>query len=247
MMRIKLIIEYDGTNYGGWQKQKNARTVQETLEDAILRATGLRCLVVGAGRTDAGVHAFGQVAHFDIESSIPADKFSYVLNLVLPGDIRVRESMQVRNDFHARRDAKLKHYRYTIYNTQHASAINRATCVHVRPALDAEKMRVAANYLKGKHDFAAFQAAGSTLKGTVRTIYSITVTRIDANIYIDVMGNAFLYNMVRIIVGTLLDVGKGRTFPKEISKILESKDRTCAGPTAPAKGLVLMSVYYQNN
>ena len=185
-MRILLILEYDGTNYAGWQIQKNAVTVQEAVETAIFEALGQRCRVTGAGRTDAGVHARGQCAQFDIQSHIPPEKFSYVLNLVLPPDIRVRESRAVSEDFHVRKGARMKHYRYTIYNAPHASAIDRFTTAHVRQDLDAEKMKIAAQYLVGTHDFAAFRAAGSDIVGTVRTIYSIDITRIDENIYIDV-------------------------------------------------------------
>lgn len=245
-MRILLILEYDGTNYAGWQIQKNAVTVQEAVETAIFEALGQRCRVTGAGRTDAGVHARGQCAQFDIQSHIPPEKFSYVLNLVLPPDIRVRESRAVSEDFHVRKGARMKHYRYTIYNAPHASAIDRFTTAHVRQDLDAEKMKIAAQYLVGTHDFAAFRAAGSDIVGTVRTIYSIDITRIDENIYIDVKGNGFLYNMVRIIAGTLIDVGKGRTSPSAIPGILESRDRTRAGATAPAQGLCMMGVYYDS-
>lgn len=245
-MRILLILEYDGTNYAGWQIQKNAVTVQEAVETAIFEALGQRCRVTGAGRTDAGVHARGQCAQFDIQSHIPPEKFSYVLNLVLPPDIRVRESRAVSEDFHVRKGARMKHYRYTIYNAPHASAIDRFTTAHVRQDLDAEKMKIAAQYLVGTHDFAAFRAAGSDIVGTVRTIYSIDITRIDENIYIDVKGNGFLYNMVRIIAGTLIDVGKGRTSPSAIPGILESRDRTWAGATAPAQGLCMMGVYYDS-
>ena len=244
-MRVLLIVEYDGTNYAGWQMQKNAPTIQEELEKAILAATGQSCRVAGAGRTDAGVHAKGQCAQFDIESNIPADKFSYVLNLVLPEDIRVRESRQVSADFHVRRGAVAKHYRYTIFNSPHASAIERFTTAHVRQDLDIQSMRAAAKFLKGKHDFSAFRAAGSDIIGSVRTIYSIEITKVAENIYIDVVGNGFLYNMVRIIAGTLIDVGKGRMAPHAVQMILESKDRTLAGATAPARGLTMMAVYYE--
>lgn len=246
-MRVLLTVEYDGTCYAGWQRQKNALTVQEVLEDAIFQATGQRCPVVGAGRTDAGVHALGQCAHLDIETNIPPEKLSYVLNLVLPEDIRVQESRQVRDDFHARRDARAKHYRYTIYNAPHAAAVERFTCTHVRQDLDVGKMRMAAQYFKGKHDFEAFHSQGTDIVGTVRTIYSIDVTRMGRMIYIDVVGNGFLYNMVRIMVGTLLDVGKGRLAPGAIEDILASRRREAAGATAPAKGLTMMAIYYDHN
>lgn len=243
-MRVKLIIEYDGTGYAGWQTQKNALTVQETVEQAVLKATGCQVSLIGAGRTDAGVHAFGQAAHMDIDTTIPPDKLSYVINLLLPEDIRVRSSTEVSPEFHARKDAKRKHYRYAIYNAQHASAIYRNITAHVRQPLDVEQMMAAASYFKGTHDFSAFQAAGSNLVGTVRTIYSISVSRIGDMIYMDVVGNGFLYNMVRIMAGTLIDVGKGRLQPKDIEGILEGQKREEAGATAPAKGLTMMEVYY---
>lgn len=246
-MRVLLTIEYDGTNYAGWQRQKNAMTVQEMVEDAIARSTGVKTAIVGAGRTDAGVHALGQVAHFDIETNIPADKLSYVINLVLPDDIRIRESRRVRDDFHARRDSVGKHYRYHIYNDAHAAAVNRFTCTHVRQELDTEAMRAGAQYFQGRHDFSAFHAQGTDIIGTVRTIYGIKVTKIDRDIYIDVLGNGFLYNMVRIMAGTLIDVGKGRIPPSAVERILLSKKRELAGPTAPACGLTMMSVIYDNN
>lgn len=246
-MRVRITIEYDGTNYAGWQTQKNAVTVQETIETAIFEATGETVRITGAGRTDAGVHALGQVAHFDITMPIPAEKLSYVLNLVLPEDIRVRESIGVQEEFHARRDAKAKHYRYAIYNAPHASALYRNMTAHVRQPLDVEKMKVAANFLVGQHDFAAFQATGSNLKGTVRTIYSLQVTQIAENIYIDITGNGFLYNMVRIIAGTLIEIGKGQKQPGDMATILAGVERKYAGATAPARGLTMMSVYYEHS
>lgn len=244
-MRILLTIEYDGTNYSGWQTQKNAVSIQETVEEAILRATGERVRVTGAGRTDAGVHALAQKAHFDTNSTIPPDKMSYALNLVLPADIRIRESREVPDWFHAMRSAKTKHYRYVIYNDEHDCAINRNYCCFVRQNLDIAAMSKAASYFKGEHDFAAFCAQGSTpVATTVRTISECTVEKIGNYINIDVYGNGFLYNMVRIISGTLIDVGKKRKKPEDIPNIILSKDRNNASATAPAKGLVLVSVIY---
>jgi len=246
-MHLLLTIEFDGTNYAGWQRQKNAFTVQEALEDAIKTATGKECGVVGAGRTDAGVHAYGQCAHFDIETTIPPEKMAFALNLVLPEDIRVKESRQVRDDFHARKNARAKHYRYCIYCAEQACAINRNFCHHIRGDLNIEAMKTAASYLKGRHDFAAFQSAGSSVQDTVRTIYTIEVNKINEYVYIDVVGNGFLYNMVRIIAGTLIEVGNGRRHIHSMQQILESADRENAGPTAPAKGLSLVSVIYDHN
>lgn len=243
-MRVMLTVEYEGTNYAGWQRQKNALSVQQVLEEAVLAATGREVRMVGAGRTDAGVHALGQCAHFDIETTIPPEKLSYALNLVLPEDIRVRESRRVPDGFHVLRDAHRKHYRYAIYNAEHACAVNRQVYAHVRQPLDEKQMQAAAMYLKGKHDFASFQAAGSPVMDTVRTIYAIEVRRVGECVYLDVIGNGFLYNMVRIIVGTLLEIGKGRRPAGWMSDVLEAKDRSAAGPTAPAKGLVMVSVEY---
>lgn len=247
-MRILLIVEYDGTNYAGWQRQNNAVSVQQVLEEAIERAMGQCVAVVGAGRTDSGVHAVGQCVHFDIETTIPPDKIAFALNLVLPPDIRIRESRRVKDTFHARKSAIGKHYRYIIFNAPHDCAINRYYCTHVRYALDVEAMKYAAKYIKGTHDFACFQAAGSTeMKSTVRTITEITVKQAGEYIYIDVKGTGFLYNMVRIIVGTLLEVGKGRRKPEWIGEVIAGCDRENAGPTAPAKGLTMVRVFYPQN
>ncbi len=247
-MRILLTVEYDGTNYAGWQRQSNALSVQQAVEEAFERATGEKASVVGAGRTDAGVHAIGQCAHVDTHTSIPPEKLAYALNLVLPRDIRIRESRQVRADFHARRDAQAKHYRYAIYNAPQDCAVGRFYCTHIRFPLDIEPMRIAAGYIKGKHDFKCFQAAGSTpVESTVRVITDITVNRVDNIIYIDVYGTGFLYNMVRIIAGTLIEVGSGRRSPNSVPEIISSKKRDNAGPTAAAKGLTLVSVNYAHN
>jgi len=246
-MRILLTVEYDGTNYSGWQFQKNAISVQQVLEEAILTATGETVSVVGAGRTDAGVHAFAQCAHFDTQTTIPPDKIAYALNLVLPRDIRIRESRKVSDTFHARKSARGKHYRYVIYQSPHDCAINRDFCCHIRYDLNVEVMRTAAAYLKGTHDFASFCAAGSNVETTVRKISELQIQRIGEYIYIDVKGNGFLYNMVRIIVGTLLEVGSGRRSAASVAEILEAKNRSEAGPTAPAKGLFMVSVEYDHN
>lgn len=246
-MRVKLKIEYEGTQYAGWQVQQNALSVQEVLEHAVFQATGQRVRLTGAGRTDAGVHAYGQCAHMDIETSIPPEKLSYALNLVLPEDIRVRDSRRVPDDFHARKSAYAKQYRYCIYNAPHAAAIDRHTCAHVRQPLCEQSMRAAAAYLRGRHDFAAFQSAGSPIKDTVRKIYTLEVRRVDDFIYIDVVGNGFLYNMVRILAGTLIEVGKGLRTPASIAQVVQSRDRAQAGATAPAKGLALMEVFYEQH
>lgn len=244
-MRVALIIEYDGTGYCGWQVQKNGISVQQKLEEAVTCAVGKKTAVHSAGRTDAGVHALGQVAHFDAHTDIPADKFFYVLNTLLPDDIRIRRSYEADADFHARFSAKGKHYRYVIRNAREKGAVDRLYCMFEPVPLDLEKMREAAKHIEGTHDFAAFCAAGTDIKGsTVRTVYSVEVTREHDYIYIDVKGNGFLYNMVRIIAGTLMGVGKGKLTPEAVKNAIKTKDRTLAGATAQPQGLFLVEVYY---
>ncbi|MBC5648610.1 tRNA pseudouridine(38-40) synthase TruA [Christensenella tenuis] len=246
MSRIALIIEYDGTNYCGWQIQKNGVSVQQRLEEALEKALGMKTAVVGAGRTDARVHALGQVAHFDADTDIPADKFFYVLNTLLPDDIRIKKSFTAPEGFHARFSAKGKHYRYVIRNAREKGAVDRLYTMFVPVPLDVERMRQAAKQVEGEHDFAAFCAAGSDLKGTtVRTVYSVDVTKDGDYIMIDVKGSGFLYNMVRIIAGTLISVGKEKLSPQDVRNAIEAKDRTLAGATAQAQGLFLMEVYYE--
>ncbi len=245
MRNIKLTIEYDGTNYHGWQVQKNALTVQECVEKALAKLLGTETGVVGCSRTDVGVHAYGQVAHFFTNSTIPGEKFSYAINNLLPDDIVIQKSEEVPGDFHARYSSKGKKYRYLICNSAHQSAIMRNRACHVRPELDFEQMRKAAEHFVGEHDFAAFQATGGQVRSTVREIYSMNVSKKEDNlIEIEVTGNGFLYNMVRIIAGTLIYVGMGKLKQKEIPDIIKSLDRTKAGKTAPAQGLYLMEIYY---
>ncbi|MHB8063655.1 MAG: tRNA pseudouridine(38-40) synthase TruA [Ruminiclostridium sp.] len=245
MRKIKLTIEYDGTNYHGWQIQKNANTVQETIEKAISKLLDNHVGIVGCSRTDVGVHAYGQIAHFQTNSNIPGDKFSYAINNLLPKDIVIKKSEEVSEAFHSRYCATGKKYRYLICNEAHASAIMRNRSYHVRPQLDFEEMKKAAQYFTGRHDFAAFQATGGQVRSTVREIYSINVLKKeDTLIAIEVSGNGFLYNMVRIIAGTLIYVGMGKIAASEIPQIIDSLDRMRAGKTAPAEGLYLMEIYY---
>ncbi len=245
-MRIKLVIEYDGTGYSGWQRQDREPSVQATIEDVLRELTGVKTVLHAAGRTDAGVHALGQAAHFDTESPIPPDKFSFALNSLLPPDIRIRESSLADGQFHARFDAKRKHYRYVIHNSLHASAVLRNQSMHVPIQLDMDKMRRAAESLIGTHDFAAFAGSSCSVKTTVRTVYGIEITRSESLVRIDVVGNGFLYNMVRIIAGTLIYVGIGKLKPEDVSGILESKDRRRAGITAKPQGLFLVEVFYES-
>jgi tRNA pseudouridine38-40 synthase len=245
MKNIKLTIEYDGTGYHGWQIQKNANSVQETIEKALSKLLGGKVGLVGCSRTDVGVHAYGQVAHFSTESSIPGEKFSYAINNLLPKDIVIRKSEEVLQDFHARYSAKGKKYRYLIYNDAHASAIMRNRTCHIRPELNFEDILKASKYFVGQHDFAAFQATGGQVRSTVREIYTMDVLKKEDNlISIEVSGNGFLYNMVRIIAGTLIYVGMGKIKPDDIPAIIDGLDRTRAGKTAPAEGLYLMEIYY---
>ncbi|QNU67637.1 tRNA pseudouridine(38-40) synthase TruA [Ruminiclostridium herbifermentans] len=245
MRKIKLKIEYDGTNYHGWQIQKNVITVQETIEKAISKLLGNQVGIIGCSRTDVGVHAYGQIAHFVTDSKIPGDKFSYAINNLLPSDIVIKQSEEVSEDFHSRYSAKGKRYRYLVYNDAHASAIMKNRSYHVRPKLDIEKMKRAAKYFIGEHDFAAFQSTGGQVLSTVREIFSLEIEKKEDNIIsIEVTGNGFLYNMVRIIAGTLVYVGMGRIDADEIPLIIDSLDRTRAGKTAPAEGLYLMEIFY---
>ena len=247
MRRIRMIVEYDGTNYSGWQRQINAMSVQEKLETALRKLTGEKELTVtGASRTDAGVHAFSQNVHFDTQCRIPGDKFSFALNTLLPEDIRVRKSFRVHDEFHARFHAKRKQYRYLFYNSPHASAMYRNLSAHVIYKMDEDLMQKEAEDMIGTHDFAPFAASGSEVKDTVRTIYSVSVERRGDIVEMLVEGNGFLYNMVRILAGTLIGVGTGKLAPGAIKNALESGSRLDLGVTAPARGLTLMRIDYEN-
>ena len=242
--RILLTVSYDGTNYAGWQLQENAVAVQQRLEEALQKLTGEFIRVTGASRTDAGVHALGQRVHFDTHSRIPADKYPFALNTCLPPDIRVLEGKEVSGDFHARFDAKGKRYTYRIHNAPHASAIYRNISAHIPQKLDMTRMRQALPDLLGTHDFAAFQASGGTAKTTIRTLTDVQLEKTGDEITLTVFGNAFLYNMVRIIAGTLTDIGMGRKEPDAFRRALQTLDRLELGITAPACGLELTRVYY---
>lgn len=246
--RVLLTVSYDGTAYAGWQRQQNALAVQQVLEEALRKLTGEATLTVtGSSRTDAGVHALGQRVHFDTASRIPPDKFPFALNTCLPADIRVLDGRYVPAAFHARFDAAGKRYTYRIHNAPHASALLGEVTAHVPRPLDLARMREALDALPGTHDFAAFQAAGGTAKTTVRTITEARLRREGALITLTVCGNAFLYNMVRIIAGTLVDIGMGRLDPGAFSRALQTGDRLALGVTAPARGLELTRVEYAND
>ena len=244
MKRILLTVEYDGTNYAGWQRQINGLAVQQVLEETLQKATKERIVVTGASRTDAGVHALGQAVHFDTDSRIPPEKYPFVLNTMLPRDIRVHTGREVPEGFHARFMTCGKRYTYRIVNSRHASAIRRNTHVHVPLHLDLAPMQEAAMQLLGTHDYAAFQAAGGTAKTTIRTITRAELEQRGDEIILTVEGDAFLYNMVRIIAGTLIEIGLGRRTVNAFSEAYETLDRLSLGVTAPPQGLELTKVYY---
>ena len=244
MKRILLTVEYDGTAYAGWQRQINGLAVQQVLEEALTSACGHPVTVTGASRTDAGVHALDQKAHFDTGSSIPPDKYAFVLNTMLPPDIRIRESRQVPSAFHARFLTSGKTYTYRIWNARHASALKRNTHWHVPVPLEESRVRAALDTLSGRHNFAAFQAAGGTAKTTVRTIHSVRLETHGEEWVLTVSGDAFLYNMVRIIAGTAVEIGQKRFGPDAFVNAFETLDRLALGMTAPAHGLELTEVRY---
>lgn len=245
MRRIMLRIAYDGTNYVGWQEQNNGLAVEQVVNMALSDLLNEDISVIGASRTDSGVHAMGNVAVFDTESRIPGSKFSFALNQRLPEDIVVQESCEVPADFHPRYTECTKTYEYRIYNASHRNPLNsRYTCFY-HGELDLNKMREAAQYLVGEHDFASFCSAGAQVRTTVRTIYGIEIEEIAHTITIRVKGNGFLYNMVRIIAGTLIQAGTGSIRPQEMEEIINAHNREAAGPTAPAQGLTLMKIEYE--
>lgn len=244
MKRILLTVEYDGTNYAGWQRQLNGLAVQQVLEEALEKATKEHIVVTGASRTDAGVHALGQAVHFDTHSSIPPEKYPFVLNTMLPGDIRVLTGREVPPDFHARFMTCGKQYTYRMVNARHGSARRRLSHVHVPLPLSIVPMQRAAQTLLGKHDFAAFQASGGTAKTTVRTIHKAELLQQGDEVTLIVEGDAFLYNMVRIIAGTLIEIGYGRRGEDAFLKAFASLNRLDLGVTAPPHGLELTRVDY---
>ncbi len=244
MRNIRLIVEYDGSSLHGWQRQANAPTVQAHLETALAELLQHEVTVAGASRTDAGVHARGQVAAFKTERTIPLHGIRRALNSMLPEMIAISEAREMPEDFHPRFSATGKHYRYTILAQPDRSPRWRGRAWHQPDTLDLEAMRAGAAVLIGEHDFAAFRAAGCTAKTTIRRMESVVIAKDGGLLTVDVRGNAFLRMMVRILVGTLAEVGSGRFTPAQVAEILASKDRTRAGKTAPAHGLELMEVRY---
>lgn len=246
MKRVKLVVAYDGTAYHGWQLQPGEITIEGVLNQKLSELTGEKIQVIGASRTDAGVHALGNVAVFDTESCIPGEKFSYALNQRLPEDIVIQDSREVDADFHPRHKSCRKTYEYRILNRRFPLPEYRNNAFFYYGALDIEAMQLAAKAFVGKHDFAAFCSVGAQVQTTVRQIYSLEVfPQAEDQIIIRVQGNGFLYNMVRIIAGTLLEVGRGRIAVSDIADIIASRDRGQAGPTAPAQGLQLVEIIYE--
>ena len=228
----------------GWQKQPNKLNIQGNIEKAIYQITGEEVELLASGRTDAGVHALGQVANFKTNSQIPIEKIPIALNTNLKKSIRILQAEEVKENFHSRLSCKRKTYRYIINNSTNGTAIYRNLETNIPENLDILKMQEAIKYFIGEHDFKAFKASGTSSKSSVRTIYEATVYKKEDRIFIELTGNGFLYNMVRIIAGTLVEVGKGKIKPEEIPNIIKSKDRTRAGKTLPPQGLYLVKVEY---
>lgn len=246
MRTVGLVLEYDGTGFQGWQRLPGKRTVQSVVQEALAAVLGEELSLVGASRTDAGVHATGQVAHFLTNSPIPAEKMPFVLNPVLPPDVRIRGAFEAQAGFNARFSSVGKRYRYSIYAAPQASALWRHRAMHVFLPIDRSRMRAAAEFLVGQHDFSAFRDAGCQSKTTIRTIHQVEVVCRDPFLELVVAGNAFLYHMVRILAGTLVAAGTGKLEAADIPDILARGDRRLAGPTAPACGLVLEEVLYDS-
>lgn len=244
MRNIKLTIEYDGREYNGWQKQPNKLNIQGEIERAIQTVTGKEVELIGSGRTDAGVHAFAQVANFQIDSEFPIEKMAIAINSQLKKSIRIQKAEEVAENFHSRYNCHKKTYAYIIDNSNQGSAIYRNLTFHVSQPLDVEAMQKAANYLVGEHDFSSFKSSGTSSKSSSRTIFAAQVIKEQERVVISLTGSGFLYNMVRIIAGTLVEIGMGEKDPEEMQTILEAKNRQMAGKTLPPHGLYLMQVEY---
>lgn len=245
LKRIMMRVAYDGTNYCGWQVQPKDETIEGTLNKALSELLGESIEVIGASRTDSGVHALGNVAVFDTYTRIPGEKIKYAVNQRLPEDIRVQESMEVSPRFHPRHCNSRKTYEYCIVSREMELPTERLYASYTYRRLDVKRMQAGAGYIVGEHDFKCFCSAGSKVKDTVRTVYSLEVSKIEDLIKIRITGSGFLYNMVRIIAGTLMEIGMGIKEPEEVKKMIEEKDRKLAGPTAPARGLRLIGIEYE--
>jgi tRNA pseudouridine38-40 synthase len=246
MRNIKLLLSYDGTEFSGWQRQPDRRTVQQVLEEAIGQLTGVVPTCDASGRTDAGVHALGQVAHFFTASRHPPEVFVKALNATLPADVRVRGAWEMPQAFHATLDAKAKLYRYVIDNGPVADPFQLRYSWHVYRRLDVAAMSDAAQHLKGRHDFHSFETHWPNRTSSVRTITHVAVNRVLDHVWIDVEADGFLYNMVRSIAGTLVLVGSGKHPASWVAEVLAAEDRARAGPTAPPQGLFLVRVRYES-
>lgn len=240
MKRIMLTVAYDGTNYHGWQIQKNGETIEGILNRCLSELLQEKIEVIGASRTDSGVHALGNVAVFDTDSRIPAEKFPYALNARLPEDVKIQDAREVAPDFHPRHCESRKTYEYRIYNAPFPMPVKRLYSYFSYTPYNIEAMREAAAYFVGIHDFKSFCSADTQVESTVRQVDEVLVEKQEDEIVIRVTGRGFLYNMVRIMAGTLMEVGRGHRLPEEIPQILEAKERKAAGPTAPACGLTLI-------
>lgn len=245
MKRVKLVVAYDGTAYHGWQLQPGVPTIEGELNRSLRELLQEEIQVIGGSRTDCGVHALCNVAVFDTNTRIPAEKISYALNQKLPEDIRIQSSVQVPDYFHPRHCASRKTYEYRILNCPFPIPTKRLYAHFTYVPLDVEKMAQAAALLVGEHDFKSFCAAAAVVESTVRRIYELSVEKEGSEIVIRVQGNGFLYNMVRIIAGTLMEVGRGNVEPEKVREILDAKDRQAAGPTAPACGLTLVKYEFE--
>lgn len=243
--RVRLVVAYDGTNYHGWQKQDNGITIESELNRCLTALLGEEIEVIGASRTDSGVHALGNVAVFDTVNRMPAEKISYALNQRLPEDIRIQKSETVADDWHPRHCSSRKTYEYRVYRGEFLMPVKRLYSYWTYRPLEVGKMQTAAAFLVGEHDFKSFCQTGAQVESTVRTLYSVEVEEQGADVVIRVCGNGFLYNMVRIIAGTLLEVGQGKRSPESMVDVLEAQDRSAAGPTAPAHGLMLMKYEFE--
>lgn len=244
MKTIKLTVSYDGTDYVGWQSQKNGVAVQDLIEEALEKVCKEKIRITGSGRTDAGVHALGQVAHFKTESTVPPERFALALNTYLPRDIRVLKSEQAPDDFNARYSAKRKKYRYSAFIADISLPLKDRYALWLQGMPDIEAMKKAAEIFVGEHDFKSFSSTGSEVKTTVRTIYSLDVKEDNGDITIEVCGNGFLYNMVRVIAGSLFAVGYGKTTINALIEALSGAKRPNVCTTLPAQGLCLVSVDY---
>ena len=247
LRRVVMVVEYDGTAYSGWQRQANAPSVQQCMEEAFTALTGEQVPVIGCSRTDAGVHALGLVCHMDTGCRIPSDRLPYALNTKLPWDIRVRAARVAPPGFHARFSTCAKVYRYTFYNSRQMCAVGRQYAAHVPKEMEDARIHLAVRSLLGTHDFRAFAASGNESKTTVRTMYAIRLWREGEKVIFRIMGDGFLYNMVRIIAGTLSEIGTGKRPPSCIREAVETGSRLCLGMTAPACGLMLERVLYEGD